>query len=93
MTMPSFKQVEVKHGKKEPCERGCSRIISFLTAWILDTENMLLFHRFEMKIAVSVKWATFDNFLRKVNFILIFFQEELASLLSMGKPFSGNLEG
>ena len=88
MTMPSFKQVEVKHGKKEPCERGCSKIISFLTAWILDTENMLL-----CKIAVSVKWATFDNFLRKVNFILMFFQEELASLLSTGKPFSGNLEG
>ena len=93
MTMPSFKQVEVKHGKKEPCEKGCSRIISFLTAWILDTVNMLLFHQFEIKIVVSVKTATFDNFLRRVNFFLMFFQEELASLLSTGKPFSGNLEG
>ena len=41
----------------------------------------------------SVKWKTFDSFLRRINFILIFFQEELASLLSAGKPFFGNLEG
>ena len=27
----------------------------------------------------SVKWKTFDSFLRRINFILIFFQEELAS--------------
>ena len=54
---------------------------------------MLLFHQFEIKIVVSVKTATFDNFLRRVNFFLMFFQEELASLLSTGKPFSGNLEG
>ena len=40
-----------------------------------------------------VKWTTFDTFLRRVNFILMFFQEELAFLLCAEKPFSGNLEG
>ena len=34
----------------------------------------------------------FWYFLRRVNFIFIFFQEELASLLSAGNPFFGNLE-
>ena len=32
-------------------------------------------------------------FFRRVDLNLMFFQEELASLLTMGKPFSGNLEG
>ena len=41
----------------------------------------------------SVKWITFDSFLIRVNFILIFFQEESAFLLSVEKPFSGGLEG
>ena len=41
----------------------------------------------------SVKWTTFDTFLRRVNFILVFFQEELGSLLSLGKPFPNDLEG
>ena len=33
-----------------------------------------------------------NNFLRRVNFILMFFQEELPSFLSAGKPFPGDLE-
>ena len=37
----------------------------------------------------SVKWTTFDAFFRRV---LMFFQEELPSLLSARKPFSGDLE-
>ena len=41
----------------------------------------------------SVKGTTFDTFLRRVNFILMFFQEELATLLNAGKLFSGYLEG
>ena len=32
-------------------------------------------------------------FLRKVNFILMFFREELASLSSAGMQFPGDLEG
>ena len=40
-----------------------------------------------------VKWTTFDTFLRRVNFILMLSQGELASLLSAGKRFSGDLEG
>ena len=39
-----------------------------------------------------VKGTTFNTFLRRVNFILMCFQEELAPLLSAGKPFSGDLE-
>ena len=31
------------------------------------------------------------SFLRRVNFILMFFQEELASLLNTGRTFTGNL--
>ena len=76
-------------------------LLSFLIVWILDTVNMVLFFQFELKRAVhaaltkkkSMKWITFDTFLRRVNFILMFLQEELASLLSMGKPFSGNVGG
>ena len=62
---------------------------------------VLLFFQFELKMTVhavrtkkkkSVNWTTFDTFLGRVNFILMFFQEELASLLSTGKPFSHDLE-
>ena len=34
----------------------------------------------------SVKGTTFDTFLRRVNFILTFFPEKLASLLSARNP-------
>ena len=40
-----------------------------------------------------LKSKTFDTFLRKVDLIFMFLQEELASLVSLGKPFSGDLEG
>ena len=100
MTMLLFKQVESNYGKKEPCERGYSWIINFLLIWILYTVNMVIFFQFEFKFGCthcthtkkkSVKWTTFDVFLRRVNFIFKFFQE-LASLLSAGKPFSSDLE-
>ena len=62
---------------------------------------VLLFFQFKLKITThytlekkkSVKLTTYDTFLRRVNFILMFFQEELASLLSVVKPFPGDLEG
>ena len=55
---------------------------------------MVLFFRFELKIAVhTAKSVKSTTFLRRVNFILMFFLEELAPLLSAGKPFSNNLEG
>ena len=38
-------------------------------------------------------WTTFDTFLRRVNLILMFFQEEVPSLKSEGKPFPGDIEG
>ena len=97
--MLSFKQVESNNNKKEPWEQGCS----FLIVWISYTVNMiLLFVQFELKMTVdaailnkkkSVKWRTYDTFLRRVNFILMFLQKELTSLLNMGKPFSSDLEG
>ena len=40
-----------------------------------------------------LKRTTFDTFLRKVDSILMFFQEKLASLVSVGEPFSEKLEG
>ena len=57
---------------------------TFLIAWILNNINMVLFFQFELKMAVhtacmkkkNCKWTTFDTFLRRVNFILMFFQEE-----------------
>ena len=62
---------------------------------------VLSFFQSELKIATHtactkkkyVKLRTFDTFLRRVIFILMFFQEQLASLLSVGKPFSSDLEG
>ena len=54
MSMLSFKQVESNSDKKEPCEWGCSWILSFLIVWISDAVNMvLLFFQFKFKMAVS----------------------------------------
>ena len=61
---------------------------------------VLLFFQFELRMAVHTARTNneiyevnnFWYFLRRVNFIFIFFQEELASLLSAGNPFFGNLE-
>ena len=47
---------------------------------------ILIFFQFEPN-------AVYDDFLRIVNFILMFFQEELYSLLVSGKPSYSNLEG
>ena len=100
MTILSFKQVASNYSKKEPCEQG--GLLSFVTVWILDTINMFFFffnsnskwlYTLHSGRKKSLKWTTFDAFLRRVNFILIFFQEELAPLLSAGKPFSSDLEG
>ena len=62
-------------------------LLSFLIVWISDAVNMVL------RTKKCVKWRTFDDFLKGVNSILMFFQEKLASLLSKGKPFFGDLEG
>ena len=42
---------------------------------------------------VKKKICEVNNFLRRVNFILKFFQEQLASLTGAEKQFSGNPEG
>ena len=49
-------------------------------------------HTAHTKKKKCVKGTTFNTFLRRVNFILMCFQEELAPLLSAGKPFSSDLE-
>ena len=86
-TMLSLKQVKSNHGIKNGPTNKAVVGLNFLIVWILDTINMLLlFFQFELKMAVhaalmkkkSVKWTTFDAFLRKISF-LMFFQEELAS--------------
>ena len=78
----------IYYGKKEPCKHICTvvRLWSFLIVSILNTINMVLLWR------KTVKSKILYTFLRIVNFILIYFQEELASLLSAAKPFSSNLE-
>ena len=99
-TMLSLKQVKSNYGIKMGPMNNAVVGLNFLIVWILCTINMLLFFQFELKMAVhaalmkkkSVMWTTFDAFLRKISF-LMFFQEELASILSTGRPFSGDLEG
>ena len=83
MTMLSFKQVESNYGKKEPCERGCGRIIKFshclnfgyckygVIIFSIQTQTGCTHctHK-EKKIC---KWAALVVFLRRVNLMLIFF--------------------
>ena len=101
MTMPSFKQVESNYGKKESCEWVCSWIIKFSHCLnfgyrqyginIFSVWTQYGYTSCTHKEKTSVKWITFDDFLRRVNFILMFFKEELAFLLSAGKPFFWDL--
>ena len=78
MTMLSFKQDESNYGKKEHCDRGFSWIIKFSHC----------FHFGYRKYGIITKknnaWS---------EQLLIHFQEGLASLLSVGKSFSSDLEG
>ena len=88
MIMLSFNQVTSNYIKKELCKRGCS--------WIITFSHCLGFGYRKYGITTKikcVKWKTFDTFLKRVNSILMSFQEELASLLIVGKPFSSDLEG
>ena len=55
-TMLSFKQVESNYGKKEHCERSCSRIVL-----ILDALIWYYFFQFELEVAVEKKWITEVN--------------------------------
>ena len=101
MTMLSFKQVKSNCGKRESCERGYCWIIKFphclnfgyhrygIIIFSIQTQNNYTLHAWKKK---SMKLTTYDTFLRRVNFILMFFQGELASLLRAGKPFPGDLE-
>ena len=97
----SCKQVESSYGKKEPCKQVV-RLSSFLIVWILDIVNVVFFFNSNSKWMHTLHSQKKNNlwieqllmkFLRKVSFILLFFQEELASLLNRGKTFSGNLGG
>ena len=97
MCMLSLKQVESDNNKKEPANQVVVVLSSFLIVWISDTVNMaLLFFQFKLKMAVHTTLTkkkiyevnNFDTFFRRVNLILMFLQEELASLKNPGKPFS-----
>ena len=107
MTMLTFSEVDyvviqtsMKLGRESPAIEVVIGLLSFLVVWISDTMNMVLFFQFQLKMAVHamhkrkiVKWKTFDTFLRSINFIFMFFQEELPSFLSAGKTFPSDLEG
>ena len=99
--MSSFKQVESNYGKKEPCKRGCSRIIKFShclnfgyckygTIIFFSSNSKWLYTLHALRKTIC-EVNNFDTFLIRVNFILMFFQEELASFISARKPFPGNL--
>ena len=97
----SCKQVESSYGKKELCKQVV-RLSSFLIVWILDIVNVVFFVSIQTQNECTPCTHKKNNlwieqllmkFLRKVNFILLFFQEDLASLLNRGKTFSNNLGG
>ena len=75
---------------KSPVNEVVVGLLSFLIVWILDTVNMVLFFQLELKIAVHIlltkkKICEVSNlwcFFKESYFILMFFQEEFASLLS-----------
>ena len=88
MSMLSFKQVKSNNDKKESCKQGCSWIIKFFHGlnfryrecgiiFSILTQNGCKHCTHKKK---SMKWTTLDTFLRGVNFILMFLQEELTSL-------------
>ena len=80
--------------RKSPSKEVLVGLLSFLIVWIPDTINIvLLFFQFELKMAVHTARMKKKICEVRVNFILMFFQEELASLLSAGGLFSSNLEG
>ena len=102
MTMLSFKQVESNFVRKSPANKVVVGLLIFLIVWILDKVNCIIIFSIQ-KIAENVVHAAclkkkicevnnFWYFLRRVNFILMFFKEDLDSLLSAGKPFFSNLE-
>ena len=88
LTMLLFKQVESNYTvRRSPTNKVAVTLLNFLIVWTLDTVNIILFFQFELKITMhaartkkktSVKWTTFDNFLRRVNFIFMFFQAEIS---------------
>ena len=95
MTMLSFKKAESTTIRETPTNE-------VVVGLILDAVNIvLLCFQFELKMGVHAASTNkkifevhkFWYFFRRVNFILIFFKKELASLLSAGKPFSGDIEG
>ena len=90
MTMLSFKQVESNYGKKKPCEGGCSWIIKFFHCLNFWYGKHGIIFQFEFKKAVDAA-LTKKKICAGSNFWW-WFKEELASPLSMGEPFSGNLE-
>ena len=80
--------------RKSPSKEVLAGLLSFLIVWISDTINIvLLFFQFELKMDVRTACVKKKICEVRVNFILMFFQEELVSLLSVGRLFSSNLEG
>ena len=79
--------------RKSPAKEAVVGLLSYLTVWISDTINMLLFFQFELKMAVHAACVNEKICEVRADFILIFFQEELASLFSAGRPVSSNLAG
>ena len=72
---------------RDPCKWGCSWIIKFLIVWISDIANVIIIFSIWIQNGRSYMLHA-----RRKTLEQHFFQE-LTSLLSVGKPFPGDLEG
>ena len=82
--------------RKSPANEVVVALLSFLIVWILDTVNMvLLFFQFKLKWLYtlharrkkSVKWKSFDTFLKKSYFYFDIFSRRVSFPFKCGKPF------
>ena len=84
MTILSFKQVEYNHSKKKPCKQGCSSIIKFSHCLSFEYCKYGFIYLFiYLFFNLNSKWLYMLHAQRKKSL----------KWTSVGKPFSGNLEG
>ena len=95
-------KLRLTKARKSPANEIVVGLLSFLIVWISDTVNMvLLFFQFEFDMvlhAARTRWkiCELNNFwyiFNKSWFHFHVFQQDLASLWSTRKPFSGDLKG
>ena len=83
MTILSFKQVEYNYSKKKPCKQGCSSIIKFSHCLSFEYCKYGFIYLFIYFFNLNSKWLYMLHAQRKKSL----------KWTSVGKTFSGNLEG